>query len=221
MLAFAHRGGFRVAGRRNSLAAFRRALTHGARALETDGWLAPDGRLVLAHDRPREWFADALTLDQLYAAVGTGFDLSVDLPDGNAAAAAAQAAADVGALDRLWVCLRGSAPEAALDLADQLGGPVRVVLSADRLSAEDIRWAAGFGCAAVNQPARRWRSDLRRVALDAGVLAFGYACNTEPVLWRARRLRLDAVYSDRLRLVRAAAGGTGPAGSGPATAAGT
>lgn len=127
-LGFAHRGG-RAHAPENTLAAFRRALDMGATALETDVWLTADGVPICNHDGkvggrilrrhvghlPRaELPPEVPSLEEVYAACGTAFELSVDVkdaPDGvqatQAAAAAVVAvarAADPGAPKRLWLC---------------------------------------------------------------------------------------------------------------------
>lgn len=208
MLAFAHRGGLHLTARRNTLAAFRRAVAAGARALETDVWPGPNGVPVLVHDEPPPVrLAGLPTLadlyDELYAEVGGAFDLSLDVSAPAAVEGAVRLAAAHGgaaALGRLWLC----SARGALAAWRPAYPDVRLVLSADRLTAADVAWAAEHGVDAVNQPARRWRPALRSAAAEAGVLAFGYACNTGWVLRQAHGLGLDAVYSDRLTVVLAA-----------------
>lgn len=199
MLGFAHQGGFSFGNPRNSLAAFRHALSRGARAVETDVWLTPDGEPVLSHDRPEAW--DGLPrLAELYELIGDSVDLSVDLKNWRSADSVLACAEEFHAAHRLWLC--GGRPAIAELVAARSG--IRTVLSGDRIAADDIRWAAAAGITAVNPPARTWRPALRAAARDAGVLALGWDCNVELTLWFARWLKLDGIYSDRLSLVRAA-----------------
>src|ERR671910_3500837 len=93
--AFAHRGA-RAHAPENTIEAFALALRLGATGLESDVWLTADREVVLDHDgvvggrmrRRRvaaatraELPSHVLTLDELYAACGTGFDLSLDVKD--------------------------------------------------------------------------------------------------------------------------------------------
>src|SRR4051812_4561155 len=97
-IGFAHRGA-RAHAPENTLEAFELALKLGARALESDVWLPADGVAVLDHDglvggrmrrRPIAEVARAdlpdhiPTLAEVYAALGTSFDLSLDLKDADA-----------------------------------------------------------------------------------------------------------------------------------------
>ncbi|MGZ3419029.1 MAG: glycerophosphodiester phosphodiesterase family protein [Polyangiales bacterium] len=53
-ICYAHRGASAELPE-NTLPAFARALELGADALETDAYLSPDGKVVLAHDPPKSW----------------------------------------------------------------------------------------------------------------------------------------------------------------------
>ncbi len=98
-IGFAHRGA-RAHAQENTLDAFRLALRLGATGLESDVWLTADGVPVLDHDgvvrsglrrRPihsmvRADLPDHIpTLEDLYQACGTGFELSLDVKDPEAA----------------------------------------------------------------------------------------------------------------------------------------
>ena len=100
MIGFAHRGAPATGMRENTIAAFTNALEHGARALESDVWLAANGVPVLVHDgvlrsglrrRPITAFhATELpswlpTLDAFYDKLGTDFEFSLDVKDPAAA----------------------------------------------------------------------------------------------------------------------------------------
>lgn len=117
-IGFAHRGA-RAECRDNTLASFTRALTLGARALETDVWLSADGIVVLDHDGAfrvglrrypiRSLARRALpghvpSLVDLYMQCGTDFELSIDIKDDDAAAPLLDVARQAGAASRLWLC---------------------------------------------------------------------------------------------------------------------
>ncbi len=107
VITFAHRGAPKEAPE-NTLPAFRRALELGATGLETDVWLSADGEVVCTHDatlraglrRYRISTTTAATLAELgvprladvYAELGTEFELSVDVKEH----AAARGLVDVG-----------------------------------------------------------------------------------------------------------------------------
>src|SRR5690349_21453831 len=119
-IAFAHRGA-RAHAPDNTIEAFRLALKLGATGLESDVWVTADGVAVLDHDGVvrqglrRRSIADldraslpphVPTLEELYAECGTGFELSLDVKDADAASAVlavAKAAGD-GVATRLWLC---------------------------------------------------------------------------------------------------------------------
>jgi glycerophosphoryl diester phosphodiesterase len=118
-ITFAHRGA-RLEERENTLPAFRRALTQGARGLETDAWLSADDEVVLAHDqvnrrglrRVRIDRTDAAALAELeiprladlYEVCGTDFELSVDVKQREVARPIVDVARRAGAEAQLWVC---------------------------------------------------------------------------------------------------------------------
>ncbi|MCA1691493.1 MAG: glycerophosphodiester phosphodiesterase [Actinobacteria bacterium] len=119
-ITFAHRGG-RGHGPDNTIETFQRGLELGATGLETDAWLTADGVVVLDHDgslrrrlrrrrmatlRRDELPASIPSLAELYAACGTGFELSVDVRDPRTGPAVIEVAreADPGAPKHLWLC---------------------------------------------------------------------------------------------------------------------
>jgi glycerophosphoryl diester phosphodiesterase len=121
-IGFAHRGA-RLLAPENTLEAFQLALKLGATGLESDVWLTEDGVAVLDHDgvirsgvrrRPlgsvsRSQLPPHIpTLEALYEACGTGFNLSLDIKDPAAAGAVVAVARAAGqhqpALGKLWLC---------------------------------------------------------------------------------------------------------------------
>jgi glycerophosphoryl diester phosphodiesterase len=144
-IAFAHRGGRADDAPENSLVAFRRALELGATGLESDARLSADGQVVLIHgpivrtglrrSKVRSLPADRLAdlgvprLTDLYAEVGTNFELSLDLKEPDLTGRIVAIARDAGALDRLWLCAR-ELPE--LESARRVDPDVRLVHSMGR-----------------------------------------------------------------------------------------
>ena len=118
-ITFAHRGA-RLEEPENTLAAFRRALTAGARGLESDAWLSADGEVVLVHDgtvgkllrrrKVPESTAEELAefgvprLADVYAELGTVYEFSIDVKDHDVIDPMLEVAEAAGAIERLWVC---------------------------------------------------------------------------------------------------------------------
>src|SRR5690606_15265608 len=117
-IGFAHRGA-RAHAPENTLEAFALGLKLGATGLESDAWLTADGHVAPAHDgvagrRPRRRPippvpragrpAHVPTLEDLYDACGSAFELSLDVKDPAAARPIVEVARARGAADRLWLC---------------------------------------------------------------------------------------------------------------------
>jgi glycerophosphoryl diester phosphodiesterase len=227
-IGFAHRGAPAWYQRENTLAAFSRALAHGASGLESDVWLTADGVPVLHHDeelgppRPRGrvpaltsgrlpgWLP---TLAAFYQRLGTGFEFSLDVktPDGEAADAAvaavitvARAAGGIDAVRRLWIC----GPRQCLRTWRELDPDVRLVNST---SVREIRAAGGIGpyshalveagVNALNLRSRDWvapTAPMAEVLHDQGLLAFGWDAQRPATLRRLLGYGLDGVYSDHV-----------------------
>ena len=199
MIGFAHRGG--MAERpENTLGAFQHALALGVTGLESDVWLGPHGEPVLSHGPPAP---DAVDLAELFTACGTDFDLSLDMKGPGAAVRTVEVCRAAGFdLRRLWLCGGGlrSAPWRALDPEVRLVTDMRwrdAVLRGRQAMAE----ARSHGIDAVNLRHGRWSRRLVRHAHDAGLLAFGWDVQFSWTMRWAVRRGLDAVYSDRPRLL--------------------
>src|SRR5262249_30003238 len=119
VITFAHRGA-RLEAQENTIPAFRRALELGASGLETDVWRTTDGEVVCVHDptvgrgirRRKVAGSTAAELEaysvpklaDVYADLGTRYELSVDVKAADAALPLLQVARDADALERLWAC---------------------------------------------------------------------------------------------------------------------
>ena len=223
-IGFAHRGA-RAHARENTIDGFRLALRLGATGLESDVWLTADGTPVLDHDgvvrsglrrRPiravgRAGLPDHIpTLADLYAACGTGFELSLDVKDPDAAGpvVASARAADGGAVTRLWLChtdwqrlasWRAAFPEARLVDSTRLrklneGPERRAAILADA------------GIDAINMHATDWTPGLTTLFHRFERLAFAWGAQFERVLASLLGMGCDAVYSDHVdRMVSALA----------------
>jgi glycerophosphoryl diester phosphodiesterase len=200
----------------NTMPAFRRALELGARGLETDAWLSGDGEVVLVHDavarkglrrmRVGKTPADDLArlgvprLADLYGELGSGFELSIDVKDRDAAepiAALARAAGD-GAPGRVWLChpstkflrrLRERAPDVKLvhsQRRERLGAPL------ERHAAD----LADGGVDAMNFHFSEWSGGLVSLFHRFGVRAFAWDVQEVRHLRAMLKLDVDGLYCD-------------------------
>lgn len=213
-IGFAHRGA-RAHAPENTLEAFELALRLGATGLESDVWLTADGVPVLDHDgkvgrRPlrkpigqidRADLPDHIpALADLFASLGTDFELSLDLKDAEAGQRAVEVAmaADVTMPDRLWLCsgvisrlttCRDTAPHVKLVCSTRLSemkhGPERL---GAQLQAEAIE--------AVNLHHSDWSGGLVTLFHRFRVVAFGWDAQQERILDGLLGMGIDGLYSD-------------------------
>jgi glycerophosphoryl diester phosphodiesterase len=215
-IGFAHRGASAHAPA-NTMAAFELALRLGASGLESDVWLTADGIPVLDHDgvvrrgvhrRPIHAVARVAlpshipALEDLYAGCGTGFELSLDVKDSDAAPAvvAVARAAGAEALGRLWLC-HSDFEQAVVWRA--LSDDVRLVDSTRlrRIKEGPERRAAtlaDLGIDAINLHASDWTGGLTTLFHRFERLAFGWDAQFERVLMELLEMGCDAVYSDHV-----------------------
>jgi glycerophosphoryl diester phosphodiesterase len=214
-ITFAHRGA-RSELPENTIPAFVRAAELGARGLETDAHLSLDGQPVLVHDaafrrglrrvRVEATTATALaemevpTLADLYAAVGPGYELSIDLKAPDVEDAILAAAARAGAVARLWLCspslprlrrVREASPEAKLVHSTRrraIEGPL------ERYAAT----LAGAGIDVVNLQHTEWTAGLVELVHRFSLQAFSWDVQEVRQIRSALAMHLDGIYSDHV-----------------------
>lgn len=215
-IGFAHRGA-RAHAAENTLEAFALALEMGASGLESDVWLTADGVAVLDHDGVvagvpvgrldrRALPPHIPALADLYAACGTGFELSLDLKDDAAAPEVLRVAAAAGAPDRLWLChwnWRRLVP------CREASRAVRLVDSTSlahmRTPAPERAWRmARLGIDALNLHHTHWSRELVDAMRAAGRLVFAWDLQSPADLRAALALGVDGVYSDHVDRMQAA-----------------
>ena len=222
-ITFAHRGG-RADAAENTLAAFRRALDLGVTGLESDARLAADGEVVLVHgptirtglrrvkvrDLPAPRLAElgVPRLADLYAELGSDFELSLDLKEPDVAGPLLSTARAAGAVDRLWLCARDLADLASARQADP---DVRLVHSMGRRAYGDAleRHAstlAKAGIAALNLREAEWSLGLVTLAHRFGLLAFAWDAQEYRRMRAVLEMGVDAIYSDHVERMVAAVG---------------
>ncbi len=234
-IGFAHRGA-RDRAPDNSLEAFELALALGAGGLESDVWLTADGVAVLDHDgvttragrragRPigecgrAELPPVVPSLEDLYGACGSQFELSLDMSDPVAFGQVTGAARAAGSLERLWLCHPS---------LDQLvawrgrAGGARLVHSTSLPRRGDPAGHAArlrrAGVDAVNLHVRQWQPRLVHAFAGQGVITLAWDAQSRKSLDRALALGLDGVYSDHVESMVAALGASSAPSAQGATA---
>jgi glycerophosphoryl diester phosphodiesterase len=227
-ILFAHRGASGYLPE-NTLEAFELALRQGATGLESDAWLSADGIPVLVHDRTirppgrridvTRRRADELAeygvprLAELYTALGTDFELSLDLEHAAVARPALEVASAVGAAGRLWACHED--PDVLADLRSR-SGDVRLVCTTGPQPIRDwlptlLERLVAIPVDCLNMRWSVWTAGRVERVHAAGLLAFGWDAQTPASVSRLVELGIDALYADHPdRLVAAfaeAAGG--------------
>ena len=223
-IGFAHRGA-RAHAPENTIEAFQLALRLGATGLESDAWVTADGEAVLDHDGvvggwPRRRAIRDLdraalpehipTLAELYEACGTGFELSLDVKDPDAAERAVAVAREAGggAPERLWMChhdwelvatWRAPFPDVKLVDSTRLQ---RMKQGPERRAAQ----LTDAGIDAVNLHRSDWTGGLTALFHRFDRFAFGWDCQLDRHLDELLDVGIDAVYSDHVdRMVDALA----------------
>ena len=222
-ITFAHRGG-RADAPENSLEAFRRALEVGATGLESDARLTADGEVVLVHSPTirtglRRTKVRALPaarlgglgvprLADLYAELGSDFELSLDLKEPDVAGPLLAVARDAGAIGRLWLCAR-DLPD--LEAARRADGDVRLVHSMGRRAYGDAlerhaNTLARSGIAALNLRETEWSLGLVTLAHRFGLQAFAWDVQEYRRIRAVLEMGVDGIYSDHVERMLAAVG---------------
>lgn len=216
-IAFAHRGA-RAHAPENTIEAFQLALRLGASGLESDVWLTADGVAVLDHDgvlrqgirrRPIRGVARAdlppsvPSLDELYRACGTDFELSLDVKDPDAAAEVVRVAEQAGgaaSLRRLWLChpdWERAASWRAMSDDVRLVDSTRIA----RIKEGPERRAANLadaGIDAINMHAHDWTGGLTTLFHRFERVCFAWDAQHERVLMELLMMGVDAVFSDHV-----------------------
>lgn len=214
-ITFAHRGASADAPE-NTIPAFRLALALGARGLESDVRLSADGEAVLVHGavayqgwRRRRVAAtpaaelaglDVPRLTDLYAELGTDYELSLDIYEPAAGTALLDVAARAGATERLWLC------SSKVPLLESLGAlaPGAHLVHSVRRRAVDVpleRHAARLaesGIGVVNMHRSDWTAGLVGLFHRFGVQAFAWDVQEVRHVRDMLTMGVDAVYSDHV-----------------------
>ena len=189
----------------------------GATGLESDVWRTRDGEAVLDHDgvvrqglrkRPiaeldrAELPPHIPTLGDLYAAVGTDLEISLDVKDAAAFDRTVAVARGAGgaAVERLWLChhrweqvaeWRARCPDVHLVDSTFLG---HMPEGTEQRAAALAR----SGVDAVNLHHSEWTGGLTALFHRFGVLCFGWDAQHDRVLDQLLDDGIDAVYSDHV-----------------------
>lgn len=221
-IGFAHRGA-RAHAPENTIESFLLAVKLGATGLESDVWVTADGEAVLDHDgvvgsyvslRRRRNIADVPraelpphipTLGELYEAVGTELELSLDIKDPAAFPRVLECATEASetAVRRLWLCH----PDLEL-LSDwrNKDDRVRLVNSTrlDRLKEGPERRAATLaelGIDAMNMHQTDWTGGLVTLFHRFDRYALAWDAQYDYVIDRTLDMGIDGLYSDHVDLM--------------------
>jgi glycerophosphoryl diester phosphodiesterase len=211
-IGFAHRGA-KAHADENTLAAFDLARRLGATGLESDAWLTRDGQVVLDHDGVvgrwpnrrsiRSVDRAALphhvpTLDELFAQVGPGVPLSLDLKDPDTFGEVVAVARRHDAHGSLWLCH----PDlAVLRRWRDEDATVRLVHSTRKKACSDglerhVARLAEHAIDALNMPAGDWTGGNVALAHRFDRYAFAWDAQLERVLVSLLDMGVDGVFSD-------------------------
>ncbi len=217
-ITFAHRGA-RLLHPENTIPAFRAGLEHGAAGLETDAWLSGDEQVVLTHDAGvagplfglwklrvhRERAARLArhgvpSLEELYAELGSDFDLSIDLKDPAAGRPIIELCRAVGAASRTWLC-----------------SPDLELLRTLRAEASDVRLVHSTIRRRLPEALERHAADLSAASIDAmnlhhsewnkGLVGLFHRFDVRAFVWDVQEVRylramlaygVDALYCDHV-----------------------
>jgi glycerophosphoryl diester phosphodiesterase len=212
-ITFAHRGA-RLEEPENTIPAFRRALQAGASGLESDAWRSRDGEVVLVHDgtvgralrrrKVPDSTAEELApfgvprLSDVYAELGTEFELSIDVKDHAVVEPMLAVAEAAGALEQLWVC----SPNVGLLAARRATTAAHLVHSQrrDHIRTPLERHAyelSNLGVDAMNMHHSDWTAGLVALFHRFDVLAFAWDAQEVRHLRAALRMNIDGLYCDR------------------------
>jgi glycerophosphoryl diester phosphodiesterase len=216
VITFAHRGG-RADMPENTIPAFRFALEHGARGLESDAWLSADREVVLVHDdhvrhglrrirverstAERLGSLDVPRLADLYDACGRDYDLSIDLKSRGVAMPMVEVARERGTPERTWLC---SASRSELAEIRPHARDVKLVHSPGRLPVSgngaeryfaDLR-AESVDC--VNLHQTEWTLGLVELAHRFHLTTFAWDLQETRRILAVLRMGIDGIFSDHV-----------------------
>jgi glycerophosphoryl diester phosphodiesterase len=212
-ITFAHRGA-RLEEPENTIPAFRRALQAGVSGLESDAWLSADGEVVLVHDgtvgralrRKKVPASTAAALADfgvprlvdVYAELGSAFELSIDVKDKAVVEPMLAVAAAAEALERLWVCT----PSVGLLGALRATTAARLVHSQrrDHIKTPLERHAyelSNLGIDAMNMHHSDWTAGLVALFHRFDVRAFAWDVQEVRHLRAVLQMKVDGLYCDR------------------------
>lgn len=219
-ILFAHRGGA-AHGPENTLETFQTGLRLGANGLESDVWVSKDQQAILIHDEHvgnrlrRQKVAATIaadlpehvpTLRELFDAVGTDFELSLDIktldaiePTVNTLRATSDSTG-VDLVSKTWLCH----PDFdAVTHWRSRWSDIRLVHSTrlSKLPAGPERHAADLfdnGIDAVNFRQGDWSGGLTTLYHRFDILCFGWDAHLERVASELLHMGCDAIFSDHV-----------------------
>ncbi len=212
-VTFAHRGA-RAHAPENTIESFELAVRLGASGLESDVFVTADGIPVLDHGgefgprfrrRPiKELRREQLpghvpSLGELYDAIGTAFDLSLDVKDAAAFDATVAAARAVGAESMLWLCH----PEIDQLVRWRTQTDAKLVNSPGRKKIDEgverrSARLAQLGIDALNRPGNDWNAGQVALVHRFDLMALGWDAQQHRQITALIDMGIDGLYSDHV-----------------------
>jgi glycerophosphoryl diester phosphodiesterase len=198
MRRIGHRGAMGHAPE-NTIASFQKALDLGCDEVETDVWLAPDGRLVISHDRPAGGAGLGLdeVLDFCRGRMGVNVELKCEASEDAARATGRRVAArlvergdpDVYVSSFWWSALEGARSAAP-------GVRRAFLFSASPERDALLRGAARLELWALHPNRAYVTPDLVRAAHDAALKVQAWTVNDEREIAAFGTWGVDGIMSD-------------------------
>ena len=212
-VGFAHRGA-RAHAQENTLEAFLLAVKLGATGLESDVFVTADGIAVLDHDgvvgslfrrkpiaevQRSELPSHIPALEEVYEAVGTEHDLSLDIKDPAAFHPTVEAARNVGVESKLWLCH----PEIDQLIEWRTQTTAVLVNSPGRTKVDEglerrAARLAEVGIDALNRPANDWNAGQVALLHRFERLALGWDAQQHRQITSLIDMGIDGFFSDHV-----------------------
>ena len=147
-------------------------------------------------------------LGDLYAELGTDYELSLDVYDPAAAKSLVEVVGAAGALDRLWLC--SSKPDLLTTLGT-LAPEAHLVHSVRRRNVDvplerHAARLAELGIGVINLHRSEWSAGLVGLFQRFGILAFGWDAQEVRHLRELLAMGIDGLYSDHVARMVATVG---------------
>ena len=220
-LLFAHRGG-KADAPENTIEAFKKALSNGSNALESDVQITKCGHVVLHHDHHFGSFfkrklinrheLDSLpsaipSLQSFYSKITGEYDLSIDIKDARAAKKVIEVSKEFSfPLEKLWLCHPSLEK---MSLWRNLDSTVRLVNSTTLDHVKEgperrIATLSEVGVDAFNMHFSEWNEALVSLCHRFKIRSFAWDAQEERQINWLFSIGIDGVFSDHVKKMTSA-----------------